>query len=211
MSQNQPSPDVAGTVFEEGAEEVARSYAIALLNVIEPTGEADLVLDELDEFVTDIFRDQPTFANLLAEGIADHSRRDQLLVSAFEGRAHPTVLRFLRVLNRRDRFGIVPLVARIARNLWDRKNNRVPVTVRSAVPLDANQRAMLQDRLVSLAGGATPMLTEEVEPELLGGLVVQVGDQLYDASIRTRLRRIHEVLLRSRAGELRSRQDLVIE
>ncbi|MEW4567079.1 ATP synthase F1 subunit delta [Tautonia sp. JC769] len=211
MSSIEPPVDVSGTVFEEGAEEIAHSYAVALLNVAESGDEAELVLDELDEFVTDIFQHQPAFARLLSGGISDQQRRDQLLVSTFEGRAHPTLLKFLRVLNRRDRLGLLPLVARTARAIWDRQNNRIPVTIRSAVPLDADQRALLQDRLVSLAGGATPMITEEVRPELIGGLVVQIGDQLYDASIRNQLRRMHEVLLRSRAGELRSRLDLVVD
>jgi F-type H+-transporting ATPase subunit delta len=211
MSSAQPSVDVGGTVFEEGAEEISHSYAIALLNVAESSDETELLLDELDEFVTDIYQHQRVFAALLSEGISDQQRRDQLLVSTFGGRAHPTLLKFLRVLNRRDRLGLVPLIARTARAMWHRQNNRIPVTIRSAVPLDADQRALLQERLVALAGGGTPMITEEVEPDLIGGLVVQIGDQLYDASIRNRLRRMHEVLLRSRAGELRSRLDLVVE
>lgn len=211
MSSTEPSGDVSGTVFDEGAEEISHSYATALLNAAESSNEVEPVLDELDEFVTDIFQHQPVFAGLLSEGISDQHRRDQLLVSTFEGRAHPTLLKFLRVLNRRDRLGLVPLIARTARAMWHRQNNRVPVTIRSAVPLDADQRALLQERLVSLAGGATPMITEEVQPELLGGLVVQIGDQLYDASVRNQLRRMHEVLLRSRAGELRSRMDLVVD
>lgn len=211
MSSKEPSLDVSGTVFDEGAEEIAHSYATAFLNVSESSNESELLLHELDEFVTDIFRDQPVFAGLLSEGISDQQRRDQVLVSTFEGRAHPTLLKFLRVLNRRDRLGLVPLVARSARAIWDRQNNRVPVTIRSAVALDADQRALLQERLVSLAGGATPMITEEVQPDLIGGLVVQIGDQLYDASIRNQLRRLHEEMLRNRAGELRSRLDLVVD
>ena len=211
MNSTEPSPEVSGTVFEEGAEEIAHSYATALLNVAESSNEVELLLDELDEFVTDIFQNQPVFAGLLSEGISDAQRRDQLLVTTFEGRAHPTLLKFLRVLNRRDRLGLVPLVARTARAIWHRQNNRIPVTIRSAVALEADQRALLQERLVSLAGGATPMITEEVQPELIGGLVVQIGDQLYDASIRNQLRRMHEILLRSRAGELRSRLDLVVD
>ncbi|WP_169979229.1 ATP synthase F1 subunit delta [Tautonia rosea] len=211
MSSEESSPDVRGTVFDEGTEAVSQSYATALLNVAATTNETEVILGELDEFVTDIFQNQPVFASLLSEGITDQQRRDQLLVSTFEGRAHPTLLNFLRVLNRRGRLGLVPMIARIARTIWHRQNHRIPVTVRSAVPLDSEQRELLQERLVSLAGGANPMITEEVQPDLIGGLVVQIGDQLYDASIQNQLRRMHEVLLRSRAGELRTRMDLVVD
>jgi F-type H+-transporting ATPase subunit delta len=211
MSKTQSIPDVSGAALEEGAAEIAHSYAVALLNVTDAQGETDAVLDELDELSNDVFRDQPDFARLLTYGIRDPERRDQLLTSAFEGRALPTVLRYLRVLNRRGRLELVPLIARTARSLWDQRNNRVPVTVRTAVPLDNEQRDSLQQRLVSLTGGATPMLTEEVDPELIGGLVVQVGDQLFDASIRGRLRRIRTELSRGRAGEIRRRSDLVLD
>ncbi|QDV37041.1 ATP synthase F1 subunit delta [Tautonia plasticadhaerens] len=205
------TPDVTGTALEEGADEIARTYAVALLNSAESQGETDAVLDELDELSADVFRDQPEFARLLSFGISDPERRDQLLTSAFEGRALPTVLRFLRVLNRRNRLRLIPAIAVTARAIWDRRNNRVPVAVKTAVPLDDSQRESLKHRLLALTGGATPMLSEEVEPEILGGLVVQVGDQLFDASIRGRLRRIRAELTRGRAGEIRRRTDLVTD
>ncbi|RUL89518.1 ATP synthase F1 subunit delta [Tautonia sociabilis] len=211
MTTSPHGPDIVGTVFEEGAAEIARSYAVALLNVAEAESSTEPVLSDLDELAVDVFRDQPEFARLLTNGMADAERRDQILIAAFEGRAHPTLLRFLRVLNRRGRLELVPLIAQIARSLWDRRNNRLPVTVRTAIPLDDGQRTVLRERLVSLTGGATPILTEEVDPELLGGLVVQVGDQLFDASIRGRLRRIRSELARGRAGEIRRRTDLVVD
>lgn len=211
--ENEPTPaEVVGTVFENGADEISRSYAVALLNIIGSRDDAQLILDELDELVNDVYRDQPDFARLLSNGISDAQRRDQLLVSAFEGRAHETVLNFLRVLNRRGRLGLVPLIARTARSLWDHQNNRIPVTIRTAVPMDDEQRAMLRDRLVPLTQGAEPMLIEEVDPELLGGVVVQVGDQLFDASVRYRLRRMREALIQGQAGGIRSRMtDLFLD
>lgn len=206
-----PEPDVAGTVFEEGAAEIARSYALALLNVTDDRGESEAVLGELDELVEDVWRGQNEFAFLLGGGIVDPERRDRVLTEVFEGRAHPTVVQFLRVLGRRDRLELVPLVARIARSIWDERNNRVPVTVRSAVPLDDGQREQLRGRLEGLTGGATPILSEEVDASLIGGLVVRVGDQVYDASIRRRLEQIREDLMRRRTGELRRREDLVTD
>lgn len=211
--RNEPSPaEVVGTVFENGADEISKSYAVALLNILASREDAQAILDELDELVIDVYRDQPEFARLLSYGISDSQRRDQLLVSAFEGRAHETVLNFLRVLNRRGRLSLVPSIARTARSLWDQQNNRLPVTIRSAIPLDDEQRSMLRERLVPLTKGAEPMLIEEVDPDLIGGIVVQVGDQLFDASIRSRLRRMRDSLIHGQAGGLRSRMpDLLLD
>ena len=95
-------------------------------------------------------------------------------------------LRFLRVLNRHGRLGLLRPIVAEARTIWDRRNRRIPVSVRSAVPLDDDQIQALRDRLQGLVAG-TPILSVSTDPSLIGGLVVQVGDQLYDASVKSRL------------------------
>ena len=75
----------------------------------------------------------------------------------------------------------------------DRQNRR-RVSVRSAVPLTDAQRAALEDSLARSLG-ATPILTAAVDPALLGGLVVQVGDVVYDGSVRNRLEQLRHRLI----------------
>ncbi len=187
-----PDPDlIAGTVFDEAASEVARNYADALLAAAGE--EAGAVVDELDE-IADVVRGQPRFAELMESPMLGSADRDRVLVELFGGKAHPMAVNLLRVLNRNGRLGVLPTVAARARAAWDRKQGRRPVTVRSAVPLDDAQRAALAGRLSSLIG-ATPVLTLEVDPSLIAGLVVQVGDDVYDASVRTRLRRLRDRLI----------------
>jgi F-type H+-transporting ATPase subunit delta len=188
-----PDPElVAGTVFDESTGEVARNYADALLAAL---GDgAGPVLDELDEIVADVVRGQPRFAELMTGPTMALSDRDRVLVELFGGRAMPPVVNLLRVLNRHGRLGLLAPILALARDEWDRKQGRRPVTVRSAVPLDDAQRSALQGRLSKLIG-ATPVLTLEVDPSLIAGLVVQVGDDVYDASVRTRLRRLRDRLI----------------
>lgn len=188
-----PDPDlIAGTVFDESAGEVTRNYADALLAAL--GDDAGSALDELDELVADVVRGQPRFAELMQSPSLGSADRDRILVELFEGRANPTIVNFLRVLNRHGRLGLLSSVAGRARAAWDKKQGRRPVTVRSAVPLDDAQRTALEGRLSSLIG-ATPVLTLEVDPSLIAGLVVQVGDDVYDASVRTRLRRLRDRLI----------------
>jgi len=112
----------------------------------------------------------------------------------------PTVVRFLRVLNRHGRLGLLATVTRQARATLDRRNNRKPVTVRSAVSLDEGQQSALRDRLASMLQ-ATPVITLEVDPSLIGGLVVQVGDEVYDASVRNRLQQLRGRLTERRTHD----------
>jgi F-type H+-transporting ATPase subunit delta len=195
-------PDVAGTIFDDKQPEVTRSYAEALLGAAENEGQADAVLDEL---VADVLRGQPQFAAILASPLPE-AEKDRILTATFEGRALPTVVRFLRVLNRHGRLEQVAPIARAARALWDRKQNRRPVLVRSAIELDDAQREALRERLGRMLA-ATPLLTFVVDPSLLGGLVVQVGDDVYDASVRSRLQQLRHRLIEGKTYEIQSRRD----
>jgi len=124
----------------------------------------------------------------------------------FEGRASSLVLRFLRVLNRHERLDLLGPVLREARAIWDRRNRRIPVQVRSAVPLDETQLQSLRDQLARLIAG-TPILNVSTDPELIGGMVVQVGDHRYDASVKSRLAQLRHRLIEGKTHEIQSRRD----
>jgi F-type H+-transporting ATPase subunit delta len=200
------APDVTGTVFEDDQPEVSRSYAEALLGAAKHAGPIEPVLDELDELVADVLRPSPQFAAILASEALPAPEKDRILTSALENHASPLVLRFLRVLNRHGRLGLVAPIAWTARELWDREQNRQRVLVRSAVPLEDAQRQALFERLERMLA-ATPVLSYEVDPALIGGLVVQIGDDVYDASVRNRLQQLRNRLIEGKTHEIQSRRD----
>jgi len=204
MTADAADAAVAGTVFDEVAPELTRNYAEALLNA--SGAEADAVIAELEEIRADVLVAQPRFAAVLASPSVAAAEKDRIVTETFEGRALPTVVRFLRVLNRHGRLGLLSTITRQARATLDRRQNRKPVTVRSAVPLDEGQQASLRDRLASMIH-ATPVITLEVDPSLIGGLVVQVGDDVYDASVRNRLERLRGRLIERKTHEIQSRRD----
>lgn len=192
------APDVAGTVFDDDAIQVARSYAEAIVNVAAKAGEVEAVVGELEEIDDDLLKSNPRFAEFIASSTIPPEAKGRILDEALGGRAMPTVLRFLHVLNRHGRLGLLAPVAREARALWDKKQNRRPVAVRSAVELDEGQKAALRDKVAAMIG-ATPILSYRVDPSLIGGLVIQVGDDLYDASIKTKLEQMRRRLVAGRA------------
>ena len=196
---------------EEGAAELARNYAQALLNAADAEGRGEAILGELEELVDDVWSHQPDFARLLISGISDRDRRSQVIREVFEAHTDPILYRFLQVLGARDRLVLLPLVAGSAREIWNRQHNRVPVTIRTARPLDDSLRSTVQAKVAAMLGGASPIVAEEVDPSLIGGLVIQIGDQLYDASVRHRLELVRQSLLRGRVREVRRRNDLVVE
>jgi F-type H+-transporting ATPase subunit delta len=186
--------------------ELARPYALALVSAAEKEGGVEPVLDELDEIERDVFKVFPRFASLLGSAKVSTSHKDRILTDVFEKRASSVVLRFLRVLNRRERLGLLPVVAREARAIWNQRNKRIPIQVRAAVSLDEKQLQTLRDRLAALTG-ATPVLSVSTDPSLIGGLVVQVGDHRYDASVKSRLEQLRQRLIEGKMHEIQSRRD----
>jgi F-type H+-transporting ATPase subunit delta len=93
------------------------------------------------------------------------------------------------LLVRRNRIGQLPRVAAEFRRLDDRRNGLTHATATSAAPLGAGEVRTITARLEELTGGRIALETD-VDPSLLGGLVVRVGDRLIDGSVRGRLERL---------------------
>jgi F-type H+-transporting ATPase subunit delta len=201
-------PDVAGTVFDEETTHIARIYAEALLNVAAKTDDVESVVAELEEIEADVLRPNPQFAAVLDSFSVPTTDKDRILTDVFEGRATPSVVRFLKILNQHGRLGMLVPVIQEARALWDQKLNRRPVLVKSAVALDDGQKTLLHDKIAAMIH-ATPVARYEVDPSLIGGLVIQDGDNLYDASIKTKLATMRKRLIEGKMRELSSHPVLV--
>src|SRR5262245_42494132 len=185
---------------------LVRQYAEALLNAASNEGKAEAALDDLDAIQAEVLREHPSFAQLLSSSQVPAAEKDRILDQVFAGRVADIVLRFLRVLNRHGRLNLASAVAKEARQIWDRKHKRIPVRVVSAVPLDEGQQNALKERVAGMIA-AIPVLETITEPSLVGGLIVQVGDQVYDASIRNRLETLRQKLIEGKTHEIQSRRD----
>ncbi len=186
--------------------EVVRRYAEALVSAASGENRAEEALEALEAITTEVLGQYPAFRQVLASAQVPVAEKDRILQQVFGDRVESVVLRFLRVLNRRGRLDLVPALARECRQIWNRRHKRVVVQVRSAVALDAAQEDALQQRLAAMTG-ATPILQITTDPGLIGGLIVQVGDQVCDASVRNRLEQVRQRLIEGKTHEIQSRRD----
>jgi F-type H+-transporting ATPase subunit delta len=193
-------------VAADNTVEIARRYAVALVDAAVPEGQVDALLDELGQVQRDVLKAFPRFAQVFASARVSPSKKDRMLVDVFGSRSSSLVLRFLRVLNRHERLGLFDQVVREARSIWDDRNKRIPVRVCSAVPMSETQLTVLRERLARLTG-ATPILQVSIDPDLIGGLVVQFGDQRYDLSVKSRLAQLRQRLIEGKTHEIQSRRD----
>jgi F-type H+-transporting ATPase subunit delta len=201
-------PDKVDLEFasDVSAQRIARTYAEALLKAAEQAGQTDAVLGELDSLVNDVFRSDSGLEAFLASRAVGRDKKKALIQSAFASRASKVFTNFLVVLNEHDRLDLVRLIRSEAIQIHEVRTGRVRVQVRSAVPLPDDQRERLLQELRSSLK-KEPVLQSTVDPSLLGGMVVRVGDWLYDASVSTRLENIRKQLLESSSHEIQSRRD----
>jgi F-type H+-transporting ATPase subunit delta len=193
-------------VADVSAQRIARVYAEALLLAAENAGSAESVLEELDSLLDDIFAAQPHLEVLFSGAAVGRGIRAQAIEKAFAGHASATFLHFLLVLNDHERLELLRPIRIAAHNLLDEWRQRIRVYVHSAVPLPDDIRTALVDRL---RGGfrMEPIVEARLNPDLLGGMKVRVGDLQVDATLSTYLDNLTKHILSRSSHEIQIGRD----
>jgi F-type H+-transporting ATPase subunit delta len=192
--------------IDVGALRIAHTYAEALLNAAEKQGKASEVIDELDWLVHSLLQSNPQFALFLDSRAIGRDKKKAVLQKTFGGRSSEIILNFLFVLNAHDRLDLLQAVLIEAREIHEKRTGKVRVEVRTAVPLPADQLEQLT-RLLRDSLKKEPVVNIRVDADLLGGIVVRVGDWLHDASVQTRLETLKKQLIERSSYEIQSRRD----
>lgn len=171
---------------------VARRYALALYEEAQQAGSAQAV-DADVVLVGETLAGSRELRALFASPIVAREKKEAVLGRLFEGRVDALTLRFLRLLVEKQREELVPAIVEAYRALSDTREGVVEAHVRSAQPLTDDERAALQRALTGRTGRAV-RLVADVDPALIGGLVVRVGDRVYDRSLRHQLEQLREQL-----------------
>lgn len=204
--QHNLTPAEREAVADVSAQRVARVYAEALLNAASGPEQADEVLSELDSLVGEVFTAEPGFEAFLTQSAAGRGRKALLIRKTFADRVSSVLLNFLLVLNDHDRLDLLRPILIEARELDNRRHNRIPVQVTTAVPLPDDQRKRLLEQLHSTFG-FDPVMQTEVNPDLLGGIIVRVGTWLFDGSVRSQLDNLRKQLIERSSHEIQSGRD----
>jgi len=191
---------------EVGVEHIANVYAEALLGAAEGAGQTVAVLEELDSLVADVLNPHPELERILASGVISPDERSGILDRVLGGQASPLVMTFLKVVSRHGRMGCLRAIQVQAHAIHRRKLGQVAVQVTTATPLEQAAAQRLRKALQPLLGGA-PMLHERVDPAVIGGVVVRVGDTIYDASVARQLETMRQQMIDRSAHEIQSRRD----
>ena len=193
------TPRVYDTVFDVSAERLALVYAEAALDAAGGEEGQDALMSELESLRDDVLKQQPRLQELLASGLISKDDKLAMLDRMFGGKVSPLLLNTLKVLTKHGRLGMIRDVIAAARKLWETRSGRQPVHIETANPLTPE---LEQEILATLAKvlDADPIVSASVNPDLIAGFVIRVGDRLYDGSVRSRLEAMRQGMI-ARATE----------
>lgn len=172
---------------------VVRRYARALFDTAQRAGIVDRVEEDL-RGVDRVIREAPRLPRALGAPTISADRKKALLRQAFGDRVDPLTLRFLLLALDRRRQDILGHVYAEFQRMANDARNILPVEVSAAAPLDDAQQAALSAALAARTG-KTIRLDVKHTPELIGGLIVRMGDTILDGSVKTKLDQLHARLM----------------
>jgi F-type H+-transporting ATPase subunit delta len=170
-------------------EEIAQVYSRSLFQVAGEQGKLDEIREQLGEF-TDVLAEERNMQRFFFSPQFSTEEKKEGLHKAIEG-ADETLVNFLELLLEKHRMPAIFRIRRQFDELWREENKLLPVEVTSAVELDEETVRKIGDEIGERTGRKVE-LTSRVDPDILGGIVLRVGNSILDASIRNRLERLRK-------------------
>jgi len=172
---------------------VANRYASALLQEAEAQGKTDIVVKDLHT-ITSIIASSPDLRMLLRSPIIEAWRKKKIVLEVFEKDISDLTMSFLVLIIEKNREPVTrEIVAQFFKQL-DTLRNTLRVSVESATVMDENSKGILNNAIAIKRGGMTVESTYQVDPELLGGVRVTIGDMVFDGSLKNQLNALRERL-----------------
>jgi F-type H+-transporting ATPase subunit delta len=175
-------------------EEIAEVYARALFEAAKENGVLDRVHDELGQFADALDEDRELQVYFFSPYFTSEEKKEG--VRKIVADADERTLNFLELLAERHRMPVLPRIRRDFESRWADEHKLLPVTVTSAVQLD-DELVQEIGRRIEEQTGRTVELSANVDPEVLGGLIVRVGNMVLDASVRNRLESLRKQVVKA--------------
>jgi F-type H+-transporting ATPase subunit delta len=168
-------------------QELAEVYGRSLFQVAQERDSLDEIHEQLGEFADAVSENRDLQTFLFSPYFSAQEKKDSL--SDLVEDADDDFYRFLELLAERHRMPVIFRVRRVFDDMWAEERKRLEVEITSAVELDDDTVSTIGDRIEEQTGRDV-QLSAKVDPEVLGGIVLRVGNMVLDASVRARLERL---------------------
>tara|TARA_R110002095_G_scaffold78106_3_gene67212 strand:+ start:5985 stop:6587 length:603 start_codon:yes stop_codon:yes gene_type:complete len=190
---------------DPGATSIAKVYAKAFLGSIKES-DRDSAIKEFTEFLNVAITDNPAFGKILKSRSLNKDERLSLIDRVVAPHASELLTNFLRVLVRHERLDLLEQIFSQISKQRDSETGKKAVVVRSAFELSDDTLTSIKQRLSDTLG-FSPVIKTSIDQSVIGGLVIQVDDTVYDGSLRTRLKQLRGRLSNRSIHEIQSGRD----
>jgi F-type H+-transporting ATPase subunit delta len=174
--------------FDTDRQYLSKIYARALLGLAEKSGTVDEVVEELDAFV-EVLKELPGLRRVLESPRIAFAEKESMIDKALRERASQPFLNFVKVVCRKGRANCFSGIRDEARRMYDEMSGRLQATMTTAIEVDEAVRQKVGQQLSQLLGKQV-VLSASVDPHIIGGLVVRIGDTVYDGSVTNQLKQL---------------------
>ena len=175
-------------------EELAQVYARSLFQVAQEHDKLDVIREQLGQFADAVDESHDLQVFLFSPYFSSQEKKEG--ISKLVSEADDHFVNFLELLAEKHRMPVIFRVRRAFDEMWAEENRLLEVNVTSAVELDESLVKQIGEEIEKQTGQKVE-LTSRVDPDVLGGLVLQVGNMVLDASIRSRLERLRKQIARA--------------
>lgn len=182
------------TVMDVTVEQLARVYALAFMNAAGKSKDAGGLVEELRSVVRDVLDGFPRLEQVFASSLVSQEQKEGLLGRVFGKTASQLVTDFLKVMSRHGRLELLRPVVRQVEKLHAERSGTTDVEVRVAAELNSTMQEELAAGLKRRLN-THPILNVKIDPSIVAGIVVRVGDRVFDGSLRTQLERARQAMI----------------
>jgi F-type H+-transporting ATPase subunit delta len=199
---------IPSVMEDPGARSVAKVYSHAYMESAAGAGGVEAALEELGSFVSEVLASNPEFDHMLRTQELNVESKLQLLEKVVVPRSTPLFANFIRVVAHHDRLELLPLIYDLAVRENEQRQNQRRVQITSASELLPETLESIRNQMAT-ALSIQPILETRVDPSLLGGMTIRVGDTVYDGSLKTQVKQLRVILRERCLNEIQRGRDRI--
>ena len=174
---------------------IAKRYAKALIEIAEELKKLDRITQDV-QLIDSMIRSSRDLQLFLKSPIIREDKKREIIQEIFaDSRVDPIVLKFILLLVEKKREDLLHDIVKVYQELYDEKVGVVTAEVITALDLNGNERKKIEKKILELTGAKKVKAIYKVDPSILGGIIIKIGDTVYDASIKRRIQLLREQLI----------------
>jgi len=196
-------------VLDTDQQHLGTVYGKALLSIGEKSNSTESLMNELNSLVIEVLPRLPKLKRILESPRIPFRDKSALIDRVFQDRASREFLHFLKVLTRNGRFDCLRAVQHAANRMFNESTGRIEATLTTATPIDDALKNQVAERL-SARLNKQVILKSRIDESIVGGMVIRIGDTVYDASLANQLDQVRRATVAGAHAAIRSSIDRFI-